>query len=91
VRKRPGGAAASACSSPPRSPKLQGYVEWSNRTFWEEFYEAEDIEWRLEDHNRRLEEWNLIYNYVRPHQALKYLTPAEFYEEWLKVHKPKRH
>lgn len=77
--------------TPPRSPKLQGHVERSNRTSREEFYEVEDIEPRLEDHNRQLEEWNRIYNYVRPHQALKYLTPAEFYENWLKDHKTKRH
>jgi transposase InsO family protein len=76
---------------PPRSPKLQGYVERSNRTSREEFYEVEDIEPLIEAHNRQLEEWNRIYNYVRPHQALKYLTPAEFYERWLKEHKTKRH
>jgi putative transposase len=76
---------------PPRSPKLQGYVERSNRTHREEFYEVENIETRLEDHNRQLEEWHRIYNYVRPHQSLKYQTPAEFYERWLKEHKPKRH
>jgi putative transposase len=77
--------------TPPRSPKLQGYVERSNRTSREEFYEVEDIEPLIEAHNRQLEEWNRIYNYVRPHQALNYLTPAEFYERWLKEHKTKRH
>jgi transposase InsO family protein len=69
----------------------QGYVERSNRTHREEFYEVEDIETRIEDHNRQLEEWHRVYNYIRPHQALKYLTPAQFYEHWLKEHKPKRH
>lgn len=77
--------------TPPRSPKLQGYVERSNRTSREEFYEVEDIEERLEDHNRQLEEWNRVYNYVRPHQALGYLTPDEFYQRWLKEHRLKRH
>lgn len=76
---------------PPRSPKLQGYVERSNRTHREEFYEVEDVETRLEDHNRQLEEWNRIYNTVRPHQSLKYRTPQEFYLQWLKEHKPKCH
>jgi putative transposase len=76
---------------PPRSPKLQGYVERSNRTHREEFYEVEEIAILLEDHNRQLEEWNRIYNYIRPHQSLKYLTPNEFYQRWLKEHKPKRH
>jgi len=76
---------------PPRSPKLQGYVERSNRTHREEFYEVEDIETKIEDHNRQLEGWHRVYNYIRPHQSLKYLTPNEFYERWLKEHKPKRH
>jgi len=40
---------------------------------------------------KQLEEWNRVYNYVRPHQSLKYLTPHEFYQRWLKEHKLKRH
>ena len=77
---------------PPRSPKLQGYVERSNRTYREEFYEVEDIEPGLEGHNRQLEEWNKTYNYIRPHQSLGYLTPHEFYQNWLKEHnQPKSH
>lgn len=76
---------------PPHSPKLQGYVERSNRTHREEFYEVEDVEILLEGHNRQLEEWNKTYNYIRPHQSLGYLTPNEFYQNWLKNHKPRRH
>jgi putative transposase len=75
--------------TPPRSPKLQCYVERSNRTHREEFYEVEDIEIRLEDHNRQLEKWNETYNYIRPHQSLDYLTPYEYYQRWLKEHKSK--
>lgn len=71
---------------PPRSPKLQGYVERSNRTHREEFYEVEDIELLLEGHNRQLEEWNKTYNYIRPHQSLAYQTPYEFLQNWLKEH-----
>jgi len=72
---------------PPRSPKLQGYVERSNRTHREEFYEVEDIELLLEGHNQQLEAWNKTYNYIRPHQSLGYQTPHEFYSRWLKEHK----
>ena len=71
---------------PPRSPKLQGCVERSNRTYREEFYEVEDIENQLEGHNRQLEEWNKTYNYIRPHQSLGYLPPYEFYQNWLMEH-----
>jgi putative transposase len=76
---------------PPRSPKLQGYAERSNRTHREEFYEVEEIELSLEGHNRQLEEWHKTYNYIRPHQSLGYLTPNEFYQRWLKEHKPSCH
>jgi transposase InsO family protein len=77
---------------PPRSPKLQCFVERSNRTHREEFYEVEDIEILLEGHNRQLEEWNKTYNHIRPHQSLRYKTPHEFYQNWLKEHKqPKYH
>jgi transposase InsO family protein len=76
---------------PPRSPKLQGFVERSNRTHREEFYEVEEIEISLEGHNRQLEEWNRVYNYVRPHQSLKYLTPDEFYQKWRKENRARYH
>jgi putative transposase len=76
---------------PPRSPKLQGCVERSNRTHREEFYEVEEIAVLLEDHNRQLEEWNKTYNFIRPHQSLNYRTPNEFYQGWLKEHKSNRH
>lgn len=76
---------------PPRSPKLNGHVERANRTHREEFYEVETIGHTLEEHNRQLEKWYYIYNYVRPHQSLDYLTPAEYYQFWLKSSKPRRH
>lgn len=61
-------------------------MERSNRTHREEFYEVEDIALGLEEHNKQLEEWDKTYNYVRPHQSLDYLTPAQYYESWLKNH-----
>lgn len=74
---------------PPRSPKLQGYVERSNRTHREEFYEVEDIGLTLEEHNKQLENWTDTYNTIRPHQSLDYLTPQEYYRTCLKDHKPR--
>jgi putative transposase len=71
---------------PPRTPKQQAYVERANRTHREEFYEVEDIGLNLEEHNQQLEEWDKTYNYIRPHQSLAYLTPAEYYQGWLKAH-----
>lgn len=63
---------------PPRSPKLHGTVERANRTHAEEFYEVTDAEPDLESFQAELRAWEETYNRVRPHQALGYLTPAEF-------------
>ena len=71
---------------PPRTPKLQAYVESANNTYRREFYEVEDIALGLEEHNRQLEDWEKIYNYIRPRQSLDYLTPAEYYQAWRKDH-----
>lgn len=71
---------------PPRSPKLNGYVERANGTHRQEFYECvADCPWEVTELNRRLREWEYVYNHVRPHQALNYLTPAEY----LTQHHPK--
>ena len=62
---------------PPRSPKLNGGVERANRTHAEEFYECFPL-LRSAPHVRStLLEWEHIFNHLRPHQALAYLTPRE--------------
>lgn len=63
---------------PPRSPKLNGRVERAHRTHLEEFYAVIPKSARLDDLNIDLYKWERVYNYVRPHQALDYLTPAEY-------------
>ena len=63
---------------PPRSPKLNGGVERANRTHTEEFYEVTDADATLADLRPALLAWETTYNTVRPHQALGYLTPAEY-------------
>ncbi len=65
---------------PPRSPKLNGHVERANRTHREEFYEVEEVDLSLEEHNRQLERWEYVYNHIRPNQALDYLTAYEYYQ-----------
>jgi transposase InsO family protein len=69
---------------PPRSPKLNDYVERAQRTHSEEFYEVTDSSSDLGELNQALLEWERVYNTVRPHQALGYLTPKEFLECYLK-------
>lgn len=63
---------------PPRAPKLNGAVERANRTHTEEFYESDTGELDLPTLRLAQREWEQIYNHIRPHQALGYLTPAEF-------------
>ncbi len=70
---------------PPRSPKLNGGVERAHRTHTEEFYEVSDSSFDLAELRQELLEWEITYNTIRPHQALGYLTPLEFW----KIHKEK--
>jgi putative transposase len=67
---------------PPRSPKLNGYVERAHRTHTEEFYEVTDSSFDLADLREQLLKWEQIYNTIRPHQSLGYLTPLKFLEQW---------
>lgn len=67
---------------PPHSPKLNGCVERAQRTHTEEFYQVVPCSWHLEELNRELRAWEQVYNTVRPHQALGYLTPQEFLQQW---------
>jgi len=63
---------------PPRSPKLNGCVERAQRTHTEEFYEVTDFPLQMPALNQQLLAWERVYNTVRPHQALGYLTPLQF-------------
>ncbi len=67
---------------PPRSPKLNGCVERAQRTHTEEFYEINDFPLQMPALNQELLAWEQVYNTVRPHQALGYLTPQQFLTQW---------
>ncbi len=67
---------------PPHSPQLNGCVEKAQRTHTEEFYEVVEVCEDLKEHNRQLQEQEDIYNTIRPHQALGYLTPEQFVVRW---------
>ena len=67
---------------PPPSPKLNGYVGWAHRALTEEFYKVTESSFDVTE--RELLEWERIYNTVRPHQALAYMTPLKFLEQWRK-------
>jgi transposase InsO family protein len=63
---------------PPRSPRLNGNVERAHRTHQEEFYDLVEVPDDLTVHNALLRAHETVYNTLRPHQALNYLTPNEF-------------
>jgi putative transposase len=67
---------------PPRSPKLNGHVERAQRTHTEEHWELSVGDTDVESMRRELREWEEVYNTVRPHQALRYLTPLEYVNIW---------
>lgn len=63
---------------PPHSPKLNGRVERLNRTCREECYDLTLQDFTVKDLSRAASRWEQTYNTIRPHQALAFLTPAEF-------------
>lgn len=63
---------------PPRSPKLNGHVERAQRTHTEEFYEVTDVSFEIVELNQALLQWEKVYNTIRPHQSLGYLTHRGF-------------
>lgn len=67
---------------PPKSPKLNAHVERVHRTHKEEFYEVYELPWTATEIAQHTLDWERIYNTIRPHQALGYLTPQEFIEGW---------
>jgi transposase/transposase-like protein len=70
---------------PPRSPKINGKVERLNQTWKDEFYlqNYNDLPTKLDELNKKIEEWQKYYNENRIHRSLKdknnhLLTPYEF-------------
>ena len=70
----------------PNYPRGNGRIERSFRTDEEEFYQVEELPADLGGLEAALLRWNHIYETVRPHQALGYKTPEQFYQDWLKHH-----
>jgi putative transposase len=68
---------------PPHSPKLNGRVERSHRTHDEEFYQCYSGDFTVRAITPALRRHERVYNTIRPHQALGYLTPAA----WLAHHR----
>lgn len=59
-------------------------VERSHLTDDVEFYSRYNVSNDLNEQKKKVKEWEHSYNFKRPHQALGYLTPMEFYSLWKK-------
>ncbi len=62
----------------PRTPKQNTYVEVSHLADKNEFYLQGNVSYDIESMQKKLDEWEHTWNYVRPHEALDYLTPDEY-------------
>lgn len=75
------------------TPKDNSICERFNRTLKEEFMETDEYfeplltQSNLIQANQRLTEWLIFYNFTRPHQALDYKTPFEYYQLQVKKQK----
>jgi transposase InsO family protein len=66
----------------PRHPKQNTYVETSHSADEREFYQQGDISPLLEVMQMRIIEWQNIWNKIRPHESLNYLTPEAYCHKW---------
>ncbi|MBI2862133.1 MAG: DDE-type integrase/transposase/recombinase [Chloroflexi bacterium] len=74
----------------PNYPQGNGRIERSFRTDEEEFYQVEELPTDLGRLEAALLAWNQVYERKRPHQALGYKTPEQFYQEWRKHHSTRK-
>jgi len=66
----------------PNCPQQNARVERKIQTSQYEYWDHRMAGDSLDELNLLADEWNHVYNYVRPHQSLGYLTPAEFLKQW---------
>lgn len=67
--------------SRPRTPQDNSFVERMIGTIEREFIQQGKLVFDLEEQQKIIDEWLEKYHTYRPHQALGYLTPYEYYEK----------
>lgn len=63
----------------PRTPKQNTYVEISHQADKREFYQQGNVCSLLPAMQRKIKEREDVWNNVRPHESLGYLTPSEYF------------
>ena len=66
----------------PRSPKQNTYVEISHGADEREFYGQGNVYCDRTTMTEKLAAWQNVWNTIRPHQSLNYLTPKAYLERW---------
>lgn len=66
----------------PRTPKQNSYVEISHGADEREFYSLGNIYEDLRTMQNKIAWWEDVWNNIRPHQALNYLTPNQYLNKW---------
>lgn len=66
----------------PRTPKQNAYVENSHGSDEKEFYLQGVVCSNIHIMQARLKQWQDTWNEIRPHAALNYLTPKEYFIKW---------
>lgn len=74
----------------PRTPKQNTYVENSHGSDKNEFYQQGNVCSDIAVMQTKLEQWQNIWNEIRPHEALNYLTPKEYFLKWQQGRLPTR-
>lgn len=71
--------------SRPRTPKDNPSNERFNRTFREEFLNWGNFSKDTDIFNKKITNWLIEYNNIRPHESLNYLTPLQFAEKTMNL------
>ena len=74
----------------PHCPKQNTYVETSHGADKREFYQQGNVCSLLSVMQRKIKEWEYVWNNVRPHESLGYLTPNEYLRKLEKHRLPTR-
>jgi putative transposase len=72
----------------PRHPKQNSYVEISHGADEREFYQQGNVWSDRRVMAEKLRAWERVWNEVRPHEALEYLTPRAYLDKFLKGRLP---